>query len=134
MTTPHNRYERYHAHVYFEAATADRAAALCHQVGERFQLPVGRVHRVPIGPHPVGSCQISFGADAFEPLIPWLEAHRQGLTILVHGLTGDDLADHTDHAAWLGEPQALNLSIFKAPPPTSAGPLPGSGEVGPLEI
>ena len=35
-----------------------------------------------------------------------------GLTVLVHGLTGDDLADHTEHAAWLGEPVELDLSVF----------------------
>jgi DOPA 4,5-dioxygenase len=35
------------------------------------------------------------------------------LTILVHGLTGEDLADHTEHASWLGEPAELDLSIFK---------------------
>jgi DOPA 4,5-dioxygenase len=32
----------------------------------------------------------------------------------VHGLTGDDLADHTRHAAWLGEELPLDLSMFKA--------------------
>ena len=28
-------------------------------------------------------------------------------------LTGDDLEDHTTHAAWLGEPATLNLDVFR---------------------
>ncbi len=39
-------------------------------------------------------------------------AHRGGPTVLLPGLTGDDLADHTDHAAWLGEPAPPNLAVF----------------------
>jgi DOPA 4,5-dioxygenase len=109
---PSNVHERYHAHVYFGAAEAAQAAALCAAAGARFGLPVGRVHHQPVGPHPVGSCQISFGQADFEALIPWLEAHRGGLTVLVHGVTGQDLPDHTEHAAWLGEPALLNLSVF----------------------
>jgi aromatic ring-cleaving dioxygenase len=109
---PQNLYDRYHAHVYFDAQTLDQAALLCRQAGEKFNLPVGRVHQQPVGPHLAWSCQISFEAAQFEELMDWLEQHRQGLTVLVHGLTGNDLADHTDHAAWLGEPQELNLHIF----------------------
>jgi DOPA 4,5-dioxygenase len=109
---PSNLHARYHAHVYFGADEAAQAAALCGAAGARFGLAVGRVQVEPVGPHPVGSCQISFGQVDFEALIPWLEAHRGGLTVLVHGLTGQDLADHTDHAAWLGEPAPLNLAVF----------------------
>jgi aromatic ring-cleaving dioxygenase len=109
---PQNLYDRYHAHVYFDAQTLDQAEMLCRQAGEKFNLPVGRVHQKPVGPHPAWSCQIAFEAAQFEEFIAWLEQHRHGLTVLVHGLTGDDLADHTDHAAWLGESQELNLSMF----------------------
>ncbi len=110
---PPNACDRYHAHVYFDAATVDRATALCHEAGSHFQLPVGQIHRRPVGPHPCWSCQISFDRAQFEALIPWLDAHRQGLTILVHGLSGDDLADHTEHAFWLGETRSLDLAVFK---------------------
>ena len=109
---PKNIYAKYHAHVYFGAATVDHARALCARAGERFDVSVGRVHRKPVGPHPDWSCQIAFDASQFADLIDWLERHRNGLTILVHGLTGNDLADHTDHAAWLGEPAVLDLSAL----------------------
>jgi DOPA 4,5-dioxygenase len=109
---PSNIHERHHAHVCFSAASAAQPAALCGAAGARFGLPVGRLHLQPVGPHPLGSCQISFGREDFEALIPWLETHRGGLTVLVHGVTGDDLADHTDHAVWLGEPALLDLAVF----------------------
>jgi aromatic ring-cleaving dioxygenase len=117
MTTatprPQNLYDRYHAHVYFDMATVAQATALCQQAGVQFNLPVGHIHRQPVGPHPSWSCQISFKAEDFESFIPWLDRERHGLTVLVHGVTDDDLADHTDHAAWLGEAQALNLAMFQ---------------------
>ena len=107
---PENVYSNYHAHVYFGAETLEHARTLCEQAGERFGVRIGRVHQKPVGPHPHWSCQIAFDASQFEDLVEWLEVNRDGLTILVHGLTGDDLADHTEHAAWLGEPAELDLS------------------------
>ncbi|WP_309681585.1 DOPA 4,5-dioxygenase family protein [Polaromonas sp.] len=110
---PENIYPRYHAHVYFGADTLEQARALCQQAGELFRVAVGRVHEREVGPHPHWSCQIAFDSAEFERLIPWLEQHRNGLNVLVHGDTGDDLADHTTHAAWLGEPSALKLAMFR---------------------
>ena len=57
-------------------------------------------------------CQLAFDSTQFDTLIPWLDEHRGGLNILVHGVTGNDLADHTANASWLGEPATLNLSMF----------------------
>ena len=109
---PENLYPAYHAHVYFDEATLAAAHKICTQAGELFGVSVGRFHQKPVGPHPRWSCQLAFGAAQFDELIPWLERNRDGLAVLVHGLTGDDLADHTDHAAWLGEPVELVLSVF----------------------
>jgi DOPA 4,5-dioxygenase len=39
----------------------------------------------------------------------WLMRHHGPHSILIHPNTGDDLADHTRHALWLGEPLDLNL-------------------------
>lgn len=109
---PRNIYEHYHAHVYFGPDTVAQARALCGQAGALFGLRVGQVHEKLVGPHPHWSCQIAFDSAQFETFIPWLEQHRDGLDVLVHGLTGDDLADHTLHAAWLGQPSQLNLAMF----------------------
>lgn len=111
---PTNTYANYHAHVYFDQRSVNRAAALCAEAGQRFGVSVGRVHQKTVGPHPRWSCQLTFDAAQFGQLIPWLEQERGELTVLVHPLTGDDLQDHSQHAMWLGAPVALDLSIFKA--------------------
>ncbi|MHB0776962.1 DOPA 4,5-dioxygenase family protein [Halomonas sp. WWR20] len=110
---PVNLYERYHAHVYFDAISKVQAVSLCEQAGSSFPVTVGRVHCKRVGPHPCWSCQLAFDRKTFDLLIPWLEKNRQGLNILVHGVTGDDLQDHTQHAMWLGDAVALKLSVFQ---------------------
>ena len=109
---PVNEHKAYHAHVYFDETTKVPAKALCDASGEQFGLLVGRFHEKLVGPHPCWSCQITFGTRDFDRFIPWLDQHRDRLTILVHALTGDDLKDHTDFAYWLGEPAELKLEIF----------------------
>lgn len=109
---PANDFERYHAHIYFDELTAAQAQELCLQAWQHCHVGLGRFHRKPVGPHPKWSCQLSFDADEFERLIPWLDAHREGLDILVHPLTGDALAEHTEHARWLGDEVELNVEIF----------------------
>lgn len=116
---PRNVYPHYHAHVYFDAGSLERATALCLAAAERFGVAMGRIHQRLVGPHPRWSCQLAFDAAQFDALIQWLEENRDGLTILVHGLTGNDLEDHTGHAAWLGEPAVLNLAFFGASPKQS---------------
>ena len=49
----------------------------------------------------------------FGKVVPWLMLNREGLDILVHPTTGDDLADHTDHALWLGEKLELNIEFLQ---------------------
>jgi DOPA 4,5-dioxygenase len=110
---PRKVFERYHAHVYFDRDTIDRARALCESAASQFGVAMGRVHEKLVGPHPRWSCQLAFDSQQFERLIPWLDAHRDGLTILVHGLTGRNLEDHTANASWLGEPVELNLEMFR---------------------
>jgi len=110
---PKNNYAKYHAHVYFDQNTLEQARSICDRAGELFGVTVGRKHQKLVGPHPYWSCQLAFDSSQFDVLIPWLDEHRQGLDILVHALTGNDLKDHTTHTSWLGEPAELNLSMFK---------------------
>jgi len=110
---PINLHDHYHAHIYFEGTTLEFATELCLKAGRLFSLQVGRVHQKPVGPHPLWSCQITFSSDDFDEFIPWLEKQRQGLSVLVHALTGDNLKDHTKHAYWLGEKVELNLDLFR---------------------
>lgn len=113
MAYPVNIHAAYHAHVYFDADTVEQARTLCQEAGRLFGVQVGRVHEKQVGPHPRWSCQLAFDSRQFDALIPWLDAHRNGLDVFVHGLTGDELADHTTHARWLGRQWPLDISIFQ---------------------
>lgn len=123
---PHNDYPAYHAHVYFTPDALAFATALLHRIAQAFAVKIGRAHLRPIGPHPHCSCQVSFEAATFDALIAWLEAERGPLNVLVHGLTGDALADHTTHASWLGDASPLKLSVFSSRPARRARHSPDS--------
>ncbi|MDA7085736.1 DOPA 4,5-dioxygenase family protein [Pseudomonas sp. SA3-5] len=111
---PSDDHLQYHAHVYFDGQSLALATSICEQAGELFAVKVGRIHQRLVGPHLRWSCQLSFDQAQFDQLLPWLENNRQGLSVLVHAVTGDNLADHTRHAAWLGEELPLDLSVFNA--------------------
>jgi aromatic ring-cleaving dioxygenase len=113
---PRNVSDSYHAHVYFGPATVAQARALVAEAAQLFEVQVGRVHEQCVGPHPQWSCQLAFDAAEFDRIIPWLDEHRGNLDVLVHGLTGDDVADHTVHAAWLGREWPLDLSALRPGP------------------
>ena len=80
--------------------------------GARFGVELGRWHDKPIGPHPCGSYQVAFAPALFGALVPWLALNRRGLVILVHPETGDAVADHTDHALWLGDKLRLDIDAL----------------------
>jgi DOPA 4,5-dioxygenase len=103
----------YHAHVYFDADSLDQARSLCEQAAELFGLKMGRIHERLVGPHVDWSCQLAFGHERFADVMLWLALNRKGLVILIHPLTGDDLADHTEHAMWMGEVRPLDVGMFR---------------------
>jgi DOPA 4,5-dioxygenase len=102
----------YHAHVYFDAARREQAARVCAEAGRRFGVTVGRMHDVPVGPHPRPSCQLAFTPDRFGEVMQWLITARSGLTVFAHAVTGDDLKDHTDLVIWLGPSEKIDLSAL----------------------
>ncbi len=102
----------YHAHVYFDANTVELAREICSAAAERFSIRMGRVHERPVGPHPDWSCQLAFRPDRFPEVIPWLMLNRQGLVVLVHPITGNDLRDHRDYPMWMGRSRPLDLSVL----------------------
>lgn len=109
----------WHIHVYYGSDSKERAQRLRDKVaGEFDKVALGRWHDEPVGPHPEGSYQIAFGAKSFATLVPFVARHREGLTVLLHGLSGDDLRDHTDLAMWMGASRQLRLDMFKDTPET----------------
>jgi aromatic ring-cleaving dioxygenase len=110
---PQNIHKAYHAHIYFGPDTVAQARALIEEASRLFKVQVGRVHEKEVGPHPQWSVQLAFAAHEFDQVIPWLDEHRGDLDVFVHGVTGDDLADHTQHAYWLGNEWPLKLEMFR---------------------
>ncbi len=103
----------YHAHIYYDPTTRDVAARVREGLGARFEVRLGRWHDKPIGPHPISMYQVAFAVAEFPRVVPWLMLHREGLDVLVHPETGDDVIDHTDYALWLGEKLELNIDALR---------------------
>ncbi|MFM1816266.1 MAG: hypothetical protein RLZ98_2961 [Pseudomonadota bacterium] len=104
----------WHAHVYFDADSRDKARRLCEKASRTLGILMGRMHERPVGPHPDWSCQLTVPADRFDEVIPWLALNRDGLNILVHPETGNSLHDHRDHAIWMGAVRPLDFTQFLA--------------------
>ena len=105
--------EGYHAHIYFDEQTLDQARALCEEAAQRFGVKMGRMHEKRVGPHPNWSCQLAFDHAQLADVVLWLALNRKGLVVLLYPLTGDELADHTEHAIWMGAVRDLDVSMFK---------------------
>ncbi len=104
--------QSFHVHVYYDASCFEQASKLCDEAGRRFNLPVGHKHKQAVGPHPCWSCQLTLPTELFGEVVPWLSLNRQGLTILIHANTGNDLKDHTEYTLWMGKMESLDLAIF----------------------
>ena len=103
------RIEGFHAHIYYAPETRPVAERLREAIGAGFAVQLGRWHDQPVGPHPVSMYQVAFAVAEFPRLVPWLMLNREGLSVLVHPLTGNDYDDHAHHALWLGPPLPLRL-------------------------
>ncbi|NKB52104.1 MAG: 4,5-dioxygenase [Rhizobiaceae bacterium] len=107
-----SEFAEFHAHVYFDESNIDAARNLCEAASSKFGITMGRMHEKPVGPHPRWSCQLLILGEQFGEVIPWLSVNRGDLTVFIHGQSEDVLADHTQHAMWMGELLELNLSSF----------------------
>ena len=105
----------YHAHVYYDPLkTRDHAERLRARIAEEFpQVKLGRWHDELVGPHTRSMYQVAFPSGLLASFLPWLMLNRDGLTVLLHPETGDELRDHTAHAAWLGGELPLRLDALK---------------------
>lgn len=106
--------EGYHVHFYCELSQFD----LCDQVRSKLLKEVegiagaGPVRRTAIGPHPLPMFEAWFKASALDSVVRWAMLNRQGLSVMFHPISGDDLSDHRDHSFWLGQTLPLKLEIF----------------------
>jgi DOPA 4,5-dioxygenase len=105
----------YHAHIYYDPdRTRDQAALVREQLAQICpDARLGRWHDEAVGPHPQAMYQVAFAPERLVTILPWLMLNRGGLTILVHPETGNDYADHSRHALWLGAVLPLRLEVLK---------------------
>jgi aromatic ring-cleaving dioxygenase len=117
MSMPENLHG-YHVHIYFDDTTKARAIELHDTLVGQFKAQPSRPQFIGIaGPHPIPQMQAIFPKDAFTAdVVPWLMFNRQGLDILIHPLTDDEVEDHTAHAVWLGKPVELLTDKLKHGP------------------
>ena len=103
----------YHAHVYFDVDSRERAAELRARVEQKFTARIGPLRDGPAGPHLFAQYSIAFDAEQFSALVPFLMMNRMGLTVLVHPLSGDSHDDHTLNAMWAGEVLPVNPAFLR---------------------
>jgi aromatic ring-cleaving dioxygenase len=102
----------FHAHIYFDPDDIGAARSLAEAAREEIGCPVGRFHEGPVGPHPRGSVQLSLRPHQFARFATWAPEARGCLTIFAHGISGDDLVDHTRYVVWFGPSEALDMASF----------------------
>ena len=98
----------YHAHIYFDEDSFEKAALLRRWAAERFPgswaagtlSHAGRTSpRRSISASPTTCCRC---------WCPGCELNSLGLTILIHPNTGDGRADHLHYALWVNRAQPVN--------------------------
>ncbi len=104
----------YHAHIYYDPAERQVAAALRDDFGkDPAILFVGAMTDGAAGPHPIAQDEVHFLARSESEVVAAIAA--TGLRALIHPLTDDDLADHTTLAHWIGEPVELDVTVLDPP-------------------
>jgi DOPA 4,5-dioxygenase len=105
----------YHAHIYFAPEERDAAIELKRRFeAEPFVLFVGQMTEGKAGPHPIPQYEVHFRRQSLEQVQAMIRA--SGLRALVHPLTDNDLADHTELGEWIGgEPLDLDLTTLDPP-------------------
>ena len=105
----------YHAHIYFDEDSYEKAALLRRWVAERFAVELGNWNREPRGPHVTPSFYFGFTNDLLPVIVPWLQLNSLGLTILLHPNTDDPRADHLYYALWVNRAQPVNAFGMQKP-------------------
>lgn len=112
---PHDWAPEFDAHVYFSFEQSNIAKDFKDLIEKTFKeedVFVGDLIPTTVGPHTLPMFEANFRRDLFSEFVLWLMENRNGLSILVHRRSEDDLKDHTTGALWLGEQVELDLSKF----------------------
>ena len=108
--------KNYHFHLYY-SLTADqieKATRILKKLSqEKEDMPIGRIWEKPVGPHPIGSCQVTVENSRFQEMTEWFLENREDLSLFIHPNTGNDLKDHTEHVIWMGKEYILKTDQFR---------------------
>jgi DOPA 4,5-dioxygenase len=113
MSSANTEIKNFHAHVYYDSDTRETASRVRDALAARFEVELGRWREEPVGPHPQAMYQVKFAPEEFGEIVPWLMLHHEGLNVLIHPSTDNDVSDHTDRALWLGEKLELNIEFLR---------------------
>jgi DOPA 4,5-dioxygenase len=114
---PYTDIKSYHAHIYFDEDTFQKAALLHKWAAERFEVELGNWNLEPRGPHVTPSFYFGFSNEQLQVIVPWLQLNSLGLTILIHPNTDDPRADHLYYTLWVNRSQPVNAYAMKKPGP-----------------
>ena len=104
----------HHFHIYFSDETFAQAEALYNDLKGAFpDLFLGRMHRRPVGPHPIGSFEVDVPPAVYGEVHGYLSEKHGDLSVMIPPYTDDDRADHSpDAVKWIGRSYDINLGFF----------------------
>ena len=104
----------YHAHIYFQNEDEEQRAKKLQQaaIAEFEEVDSEYWMDEPRGPHPVPNFVMEFMCDQYPNVVPWLSLNHDGLSVLIHPMTGDAPADHSKYALWIGDRIEVYLDRF----------------------
>jgi DOPA 4,5-dioxygenase len=103
----------FHAHVYFDAVTRGTAERVHGALAGHLGVEVGALYERPVGPHAKAMFQVTITPEQFGAVVAWLMVNRSGLSVLVHPMTGDAVADHETNPLWMGEPLPVDVELLR---------------------
>lgn len=104
----------YHIHIYTRDGWEDVVAtSLAQELRNVARGKVSGAHKVGrIGPHTLENVEVDIAPEAFGDVVRFLQMNAQGLSILIHPRTGDEVFDHKQAALWIGMPVPFNEAFF----------------------
>lgn len=108
------KFNYYHGHFYFETNTLSSAEI----IRQKMLLDLPQIIRVfhllakVVGPHPLPMFEFHFRGSDYETVKNWLVKNHGNHSVLIHPLSGDEIADHTTYAEFIGPVLPLNVQFL----------------------
>lgn len=93
----------FHFHVYYSNANMEYASKLFGH------FPDAHWYDMPIGPHTQPMFVVEIAPSTMGEVYQFMILNRNGLSVLIHPITANELEDHTTSVGWLGTPVPLDL-------------------------